>query len=395
MKLWSSYIKEMKIAARGFYFYIEIVIAIILLAVILLAVDKDPKSKVEEYIFYDMPAATFEAIQQQDIENGLVLIDDKEFELDPVEFSLTNKETGETKEYSYSDEKTVTLAGAQVIDSSTGKLDKTVYYPQSREDMLRLTYQEKASGGMVYISDNGELLYELPVQGYETERYTNLLYIIHNQSIYELADKMEAQEIRALGTYDTLDNQENMIPVFVVFMGTLMGLFIVMAYIFLDKGEGVVRAFAVSPGRISTYLISKLMMLLTTVIVSSSIIAIPVMGAQPDYFFFYLYLIITTFAFTCLGLFIATFFNDMNKSYGVLMVLTIALMLPAFSYFIPSFSPGWLKIFPTYYILFGFKDILLGNSDISFILITSALFIVGGIIFLFLANARFKKTLAQ
>ena len=103
----------------------------------------------------------------------------------------------------------------------------------------------------------------------------------------------------------------------------------------------------------------------------------------------------TTFAFTCLGLLIATFFNDINKSYGVILVLTIALMLPAFSYFIPSFDPLWLRFFPTYFVLYGFKDILLGNSDISFILLTSALFVVGGIILLLLANTRFKKTLAQ
>ena len=41
MKLWSNYSKEMKIASRGFYFYMEIVMAAILLVVILLLVPVD------------------------------------------------------------------------------------------------------------------------------------------------------------------------------------------------------------------------------------------------------------------------------------------------------------------------------------------------------------------
>ena len=47
MKLLSSYLKEMKIAARGFYFYIEIVIALIILVILLFSVNEKSVSKTE------------------------------------------------------------------------------------------------------------------------------------------------------------------------------------------------------------------------------------------------------------------------------------------------------------------------------------------------------------
>jgi hypothetical protein len=44
MKLWSSYIKEMKIAARGFYFYIELFMAVVLLIILLVCFLQCPQT---------------------------------------------------------------------------------------------------------------------------------------------------------------------------------------------------------------------------------------------------------------------------------------------------------------------------------------------------------------
>ena len=62
------------------------------------------------------------------------------------------------------------------------------------------------------------------------------------------------------------------------------------------------------------------------------------MGLQPNYPLFYLLLIISTFAFTALGLFLSSFFDTISKAFGLLYFLMIVLMVPAFSYYIPSFD---------------------------------------------------------
>ena len=75
-------------------------------------------------------------------------------------------------------------------------------------------------------------------QGYETERFINLLYILHNKTPEVVEAAVDKQIVRKLGDTQMLNNRENLVPVMVVFMGSLMGFFIVIAYVFLDKDEG-------------------------------------------------------------------------------------------------------------------------------------------------------------
>ncbi len=393
MKLLSSYFKEMKIAARGFYFYIEIVISVIILAILLFAINEKPISRNKEFIYYDMPQKVVDAMIEKDIKEGKSkLAEPTEFNMKAVEFEITNEDTGEITPYSFEKE-TLTLTTYENYNTKTGELDTTVYVAENEDNMIRLAYTEKKIGASIIMSDTGEFSYKYYIQGFETQRLRDLYLVIHNETPAVLEQAVDNQVVRKLDSVEILNNKQNMVPVFVVFMGTLMGFFIVMAYIFLDKTEGVIRAFAVTPSSVWKYLFSKTMIIMTTVILSSSIITIPVMGAQPNYLLFYLLLIISTFAFASLGLLVASFFDSISKSFGVLYLTMIALMVPAFSYFVPGFDPVWLRFFPTYPLLQGFKEILMVNTDVGYVLTYSAVFLASGLILFMLANLRFKKTL--
>jgi len=393
MKLLSNYLKEMKIAARGFYFYIEIAMAIILLAILLLAVSETSTSNRKQFIYNDMPQKIVEYLKDRSIEKGEArLANSTEFKLKPMEFEIMNQETGETTAYDFDDEKIIELETIQMLDSSTGELDETVYYVETEEDMIRLAYGESEMGVTAAMNARGKVSYQYYLQGYETDRLKNLLYILQNESRDAVNAKKDKQVVRTLEVTETLNNRENLVPIFIAYMGSLMGFFIVMAYIFYDKAEGVIRAFAVTPASIWKYLISKIFVILTTVVVSSSIITIPVMGGQPNYLLFYIFLIITTFAIASLGLLVASFFDSISKAFGVMYAIMISLMIPAFSYYIPSFDPLWLRFFPSYPLLQGFKEIML-NGDARYVLTYSFVFLVGGLILFVLADIRFKKTL--
>ena len=73
--------------------------------------------------------------------------------------------------------------------------------------------------------------------------------------------------------------------------------------------------------------------------------------------------------------------------------MMIVMLVPAFSYYMASFDPVWLKFFPTYPLLEGFKGIMLGQPDVGYVLTYSLVFLVGGVILLALSNLRFKKSL--
>ena len=106
MKLLSSYIKEMKIAARGFYFYIEIGMALIILAILLIAVSETSTSSRKHFIYNDMPPRVADYLKDRSVDKGEARIaGSTEFTLKPVEFEITNQETGEATVYKFDDEK--------------------------------------------------------------------------------------------------------------------------------------------------------------------------------------------------------------------------------------------------------------------------------------------------
>jgi len=393
VKLLSNYIKEMKLAARGFYFYIEIGMAVLILAILLLFVSEDSTSTRRQFVYSDMPDEITEYLRDRSIDKGEArLADPTEFTLKPATFEVTNQETGETTAYHFENEKTVELETLETLDSATGEIEETLYYTETGEDMIRLAYGEQEIGATVSMNSRGRVSYTYYLQGYETDRLKSLLYVSHSDSPGAVEARQDRQVVKTLGVTETLNTRQNLVPILLAYVGSLMGFFIVMAYIFYDKDEGVIRAFAVTPASIWKYLITKIFVILTTVVVSASIFTIPVMGGQPNYFLLYPFLLVTTFAIASLGMLVASFFDNIGKSFGAMYLIMIVLMVPAFSYYIPSFDPLWIRLFPTYPLLQGFKEILL-NGDIGYVLICSLGFLAGGLLLFVLADNRFKKTL--
>lgn len=393
MKLLSTYLKEMKIAFRGFYFYIEVVMAAIILTILLAAVKENPVSKEKEFVFYDMDDEIVELYYEDDFENGtMVRVDPVEFEVKAQEIEVIDKETGKEKNLSF-EKATLEVDAIEIYDKETGEFDKILYLTSSEEDMIRLAYDNKIIGARVWLDDTYTPNYDYYTQGYETDRMQNLLLILHNDDLKVLEEAMGNQTVRELGDVEVLNNRQNLIPAFVVLMGSMMGFFIVIAYVYLDKDEGVIKAFAVTPSAVWKYLLSKALVIMTTVTFSSSIITIPVMGSQPNYLLFYLLLWISAFAFAALGLLIASFFNSMQKAFGALYGGMMVMMLPALSYYIPSFDPMWIRYLPTYPLLQAFKEIIMVNGDTGYVWMQCGIFLGSGLILFILANLRFKKTL--
>jgi hypothetical protein len=337
----------------------------------------------------------FNIMTNKEISDGkLRITQGKTFTLKPEEFELIDEDTGEKESYTFDEKKEINVKTMETLDPKTGDVVKTAYITESEEDMIRLAHQEKQLGATVRMSETGQFSYKYYLQGYETERLVNLLYVVHNEKSTILQTHMNRQQVRELGSDQTLNNRENMVPLFITFAGSLMGFFIVMAYIFLDKDEGVIKAFAVTPSSVRTYLLSKTGVILTTVLISTSIITIPVMGFKPNYPFLYLYLIVSTFTFAELGLLVAGFYDSFDKAFGALYLVMVVLMVPAFSYLIPSFDPVYLRFFPTYPILQGFKDILLNVPDMGYVLTYSLVFLIAGVLLFWAAQRQLSKRLS-
>lgn len=367
MKLFSSFVKELKIASRGFYFYIEIFMAVLILAVFLFVVPDDFENKTDEYLYLDMPE------------------DASEIYLETIqEETIDGKAAGVTLEIKDQD-KEVEL---YTTDS------KEIFILNSQEDARYMAEEEQEISAVIAMNDEGTFDYTYYLQGYESDKYKNLLEIFHvepNENVQEFVDN---QEVRALSTnVETLSDKESILPTVLVFNGALMGLFIIAAYIFLDKQEGVIKAYAVSPSPVWQYLLSKVGVLMVTTLVSSYLVVIPLMRLQPDYLLMLVLLVTTAFFASSLGLLIASFYSNIMQAFGALYIVMMLMIVPSVAFFIPSWSPAWISFIPSYPMMEGFRSILLGNNDWPYVLTVSGIFLVVGSAIFALSNYRYKKTL--
>ena len=367
MKLWHSFVKELLLSSRTFYFYIELVAAGMFLFLLLFVIPENFNSKSDEYIYWDIP----EAARSFMVEEALDLDEDGVSE--QVEFELEDEIV------------TATLYEAE---------DERIYVFEEERHAIQLADQERGFAGIIHMNDAGEISYTYYLQGYETERLRNIYLVLHNEDFDTLESAFNAQEVRTIESgSEKLSDRENVIPSFLAFNGSLMGLFIIASYIFLDKKEGVIKAYAVTASAVWQYLMSKVGVILLTSILTSLIIVLPVMGFQPNYLLMLVFLLTTGFAASALGLVLTSYYQDVQQAFGALYLMVIALMLPNIAYFIPSWDPVWMKFIPSYAMLQGFKEIILVNGDVNYVLLSSAAYLAGGVILFLFANERFKRTL--
>jgi ABC-2 type transport system permease protein len=395
MKLWNNYLKELKIASRGFYFYMEILMAAILLAVLLLFVPAEQTSVSEELLYLDMPGEAIDLLRAMnaDGEGRYERAEDTKVRLKAGTIAYYDEQTDERMTKTFENKETVYLETVEYFGAS-GQKETILYIAGSFDEMLRVTQAEKWYATSIGLGNDGQLHYQLMLFGSETQRLRNLIKASFGaMGIPALLDAVENREVRILGEENALNNRQSYMPLAVVIMNGLMGMMVVIAYLTIDKSSGLIRAMALTPVHTRSYLLSKVLVVLTTSLLSSLVITIPVMGSQPNYLLFILTAALVSVLSCMIGLWIASFFSDVKSAFGVLILTMIILMLPAMSYIIPSFAPLWIKLMPTYPMLEAVKETLLPKPDAGYVLLVCAGMAVVSGLFLWWSERRYRKSL--
>lgn len=369
MKLWYSFTKELILSSKSWYFYIELGMAIVLLMILVFMVPEDFDSKGEDYIYLDLPQVVMDKYRDNLLEDDL-------------------DETAELVEVK--SDKNVYMAEFYETEESK------IYLLESLDALIAFSNSERVPVVHVRVNEDNQVIHTYYLQGYETQKLRNLLLVFHNQKaaydvIEDYSDNITVKSIYQ--DIEPLSDRENLIPVFLTYNGSLMSLFIIAAYIFLDKNEGIIQAYAVTASSVWQYLVSKIGVIVLTSLVTTAIITVPVMGLQPNYGAMVLFIITSGFFAASLGLLITSYYKDIVQSFGVLYIVIILFIMPNISYFTPSWDPDWVKIIPSYVMLQSFKEIISVNGNITYVLVASLGFTVLGMDIFMLANHRFKKTL--
>ncbi len=342
MKLLYSFLKDMQLSLKSFYIYIELGFALVFVAVMLFAVPENFEPKATVYAYLDLEGP-----------NQVM-----------AEESLTQE-------------------GYEVI------------LLLSREEVEAKLADNRSSVGLAVTLEDGRIVYDYILQGYEDEKFKNIIKTsIESGFAREMPGYENVTTVTTLeANGEKLSDRLNILPVFLALNAAFMGLFIIASYIFLDKDEGTIRAFAVTPAKVWHYLLSKMGVMLISGLMSGLVATAFIAGLKAHYLHLILLLIACNAFGSALGLFIASFFDTMTKAMGWLYMSIIVLAFAAVSYYMPAFSPLVIRMLPSYPMLFAFRETLYEVSDLRYIYANVLGFSLAGVAFFLLSNWRFKKTL--
>ena len=341
-KLWTTFIKDVKLSYQGIYFYMEIGMAVVFILVMLFAV---PENFDRTQTFY-----------------GFV-------EIESIKSQLTET----------------------VFDSEGYHIE--VF--DSREALEEaLSDNRSAVGAHIYMEGDKPVI-DLVLQGHESESMKAFLRsTIEGEFMSQLPDYEDRTTVTALETAPVrLSDRANVLPIYLVLNVAFMGLFIIAAYVFLDKEEGVIKAFAVTPVKVWHYLVSKIMIMALMGIVVSTIVVVALVGFEVNFALLILTILVYNVFGSVLGLLITSFFDSMTKAMGALFFSIFVLMFGGFSYFLPSFSPIWIRFLPSYPMIFSFRELLMENGNIGYLVQNLLIFTALSAVLFVYTNFRFKKTL--
>ncbi|MCG8502633.1 MAG: ABC transporter permease [Firmicutes bacterium] len=256
---------------------------------------------------------------------------------------------------------------------------------ESREEIVRSMEGNINSLGMVFKIKDRKPTVEYILQGHENEKIKNLL-VLPVQALFNPArqDDLQIETIRLKAVTEENDQTFNMmlLPLLVLFEPALLGLMLLATMIFMEKEEKTIQAYAVTPGQLAEFLVSKVCFILLMSLISASIIVAFTVGIGSNFILLLLVVGISSIFSSTLALVIASFFDNLSKAMMWLMFATIVLTVPMISYFMPGFAPVWIRIMPTYPLLFVIQEVLFPTGNNDMIVSTLVLFsILSGVLF--------------
>jgi len=235
------------------------------------------------------------------------------------------------------------------------------------EDKLRNT---TGSFAMILSGTSKNPNVEFLMQGYESEKIKALIALDMKDYLGQLGGTDESIPVSVIGVKnkgEIVPFNHSVLPLFLLMEPVLLGLFFIATLMFFEKAEGTTRAFSVSPGRLFEFLFSKVIVMFVLGLFSMYLVTFMTVGWGAN---LGLMLIIATAGSlfgSSLGLFISSFFDNLSKAMIWIIFASLLLSVPFASYYLPNFSPVWVRIMPTYSLLFALKETIYQTGQLNIV----------------------------
>lgn len=170
---------------------------------------------------------------------------------------------------------------------------------------------------------------------------------------------------------------QRMAPVFICFEALITGFILGGALMLAEKESGTVKALRISPMGTFRYVISKTLLFSVIGTLYAALICVFCVGFGVAWLPFLLLAFFGTATITLIGLAYTTLMRDMGGWFFSMTLLLAVNMLPVISYSSPSFAPGWMKLIPSYPVLFSFEKAMFGGQiDLAYVVLAMAAWLI-------------------
>ncbi len=241
----------------------------------------------------------------------------------------------------------------------------------SREQVVEEMKKDRSTMGIIITNSNNQPALEIIVQGYENEKSKEALALSFEAMLK--AGSIDTSNIETIVLKDAKDFNsiplnKGFVPLILLNEPVMLGFILLATLIFMDKEEETAKAYMTTPGGISRYLLSKIILMSVLALMSTILITVFTIGFNINWLHLVLIIIAGSVFSSTVAMVMASFFDNISKAMVWILALSLVFTVPMASYFIPSFAPGYIRVMPTYGLMFAIREAIfpMGNPSIIY-----------------------------
>ncbi len=268
----------------------------------------------------------------------------------------------------------------------------------SKEAIVEQMKKNKNTVGIVIYEEQEQLRFEVIMQGFENERSKNAMAL----TLESLANigQLQAESIETVlldkdMDYGKIAFNKSIVPLLLLNEPIMLGFIFLATLIFMEREEDTIKAYMVTPGRIKEYLLSKIILMMVLSLISTILITVFTVGIDVNWLMLIAITIAGSWFSSCMAMLLGSFFDSISKAMIWILGISLVLSVPMAAYFVPSFSPAYLTVIPTYDLMFALREAVFPGTNPAVmyrsILILAAL----GAIMYAMSVLSYKRSLAR
>ncbi|TYB97963.1 MAG: ABC transporter permease [Kosmotoga sp.] len=246
---------------------------------------------------------------------------------------------------------------------------ENIIFVDSRKELEEIMNRRFNSFGIVIKGTAENPSFEIVFQGHESQETRELLKlsVINNMGITTSSENF--YNVRTIENEmsddESIPFNKSLLPILLMSEAIMMGMILVFSMVFEEKSQGTIIAYRVTPGKIWEYFGSKVLLFAILGFLFALTFTPLIVGLNANYGELLIIIIVGSFLSTSVALIFASFYDNLSQSFVTIVILNLIFGLPMISYYIEGFSPWYIKIIPTYSLLFSLKGAVFPVSNVQ------------------------------